>query len=124
MEQNERCKMRVYGSSFRGYPCERKAWKDGYCKQHHPDSVKARHEKRQAKWQAEFDAKRAARKAAEDAAAKQKALAEVAPVLAEALLKAYDAMREPHGEWQDVKINQALPVARAALHAFEKAKGE
>lgn len=46
---NERCKESVYPSdrdgSFYPHQCERKAWKDGYCKQHHPDSVKERNEK-------------------------------------------------------------------------------
>ncbi len=28
--------------SFHKYQCTRKPWKDGFCKQHHPDSVKAR----------------------------------------------------------------------------------
>ena len=37
--------------------CSRPASKDGYCKQHHPDAVKAR----QAAAQAKFDAKVAAR---------------------------------------------------------------
>lgn len=27
------------------YQCSRKIWKDGYCKQHHPESVKKRQEK-------------------------------------------------------------------------------
>ena len=36
------------------YRCSRKIWKDGYCKQHHPDTVAERNRKadirREAKW--------------------------------------------------------------------------
>lgn len=41
MNDETRCKERVY-SHWRSRQCHRKAWKDGYCKQHHPDTVKAR----------------------------------------------------------------------------------
>jgi len=45
----ERCKSRVWPSgSMRDYPCSRNAWKDGFCKQHHPDTVKARREKQES----------------------------------------------------------------------------
>ncbi len=33
--------------------CSFKAWKDGYCKIHHPDSVKARQEKQRLKYEEE-----------------------------------------------------------------------
>jgi hypothetical protein len=44
--QVEMCNARVsppgiYGS-FQRYQCKLTAWKDGFCKQHHPDSVKER----------------------------------------------------------------------------------
>lgn len=43
---NGKCKENVSDhTGFYFYPCSRKAWKDGYCKQHHPESVKARQEK-------------------------------------------------------------------------------
>lgn len=32
------CKQTVW-DDFQDYQCSRKAWKDGYCKQHHPDIV-------------------------------------------------------------------------------------
>ncbi len=39
------------------WPCESEAWKDGYCKTHHPDSKKKAEQKRQEtlekKWAAE-----------------------------------------------------------------------
>jgi hypothetical protein len=44
-----RCKKRVFPSgtygAFNGYQCHNKPWKDGYCKVHHPETVKARQEK-------------------------------------------------------------------------------
>lgn len=33
--------------------CSRKPWLDGYCKQHHPDKVKARDADRKARWDRE-----------------------------------------------------------------------
>ena len=44
------CKEQVF-RDWHNYPCSRKAWKDGYCKQHHPDSVKARDAERTRKWE-------------------------------------------------------------------------
>ena len=45
---NERCKETVYPNekygAFHGHQCTRKAVKDGYCKIHHPDSVRKRQE--------------------------------------------------------------------------------
>ena len=42
-EVTEMCTQTVTSpSGWNHYPCSRKAWKDGFCKQHHPDSVKAR----------------------------------------------------------------------------------
>ena len=39
------CKKRVMpNGSYRTRQCSRKAVKDGYCKQHHPDTIKARQE--------------------------------------------------------------------------------
>jgi hypothetical protein len=41
-----RCKEKVYGrkryDQFYGHQCQKKIWKDGFCKQHHPDSIKER----------------------------------------------------------------------------------
>lgn len=51
----ERCKEDVMPTT--GFPrphrCHFKAWKDGYCKIHHPDSVKVREEKQRARYEAE-----------------------------------------------------------------------
>ena len=35
------CRAKVQ-SGFHRYACSRKAWRDGYCKQHHPESVAKR----------------------------------------------------------------------------------
>lgn len=47
------CKESVW-QGMASYRCSRKAWKDGYCKQHHPDSVAERDRKaelrREEKW--------------------------------------------------------------------------
>jgi hypothetical protein len=49
----ERCKETIWQGMAR-YQCSRKAWKDSYCKQHHPDTVAERNRKtnlrREAKW--------------------------------------------------------------------------
>ena len=45
---NNGCSKTVYtGSWGRGQKCSRKAVKDGFCKQHHPDTVEARRKKSQ-----------------------------------------------------------------------------
>ncbi len=54
-----RCKEKVSPpdrwGSFHRHQCSRKVWRDGYCKQHHPDSVSARQElafkKDREKWE-------------------------------------------------------------------------
>ena len=52
---SDRCKETVFrqGGSFRGGRCSRKAVKDGYCKQHHPDTVAQRTAETKARWKAE-----------------------------------------------------------------------
>jgi hypothetical protein len=49
-----RCKKMMW-SVYREYQCSRKAWKDGYCKQHHPEEVKIKREKRQEAWNAKWE---------------------------------------------------------------------
>ena len=48
-----RCKEKVWERSGwpRAYQCNRKAVKDGYCKQHHPDAVKEREDKSQQRYE-------------------------------------------------------------------------
>jgi len=45
----EKCKENVM-HGFHLYSCSRKPWKDGFCKQHHPETVKARDEERTRKY--------------------------------------------------------------------------
>jgi len=49
---NERlCKKQVFvQGGWRTRQCSRRIWKDGYCKQHHPDSVKKREQEKEARW--------------------------------------------------------------------------
>lgn len=50
----ERCKQEVSGTGtwgvFHRHQCNRRAVKDGYCKQHHPDSVKKRQEESEERY--------------------------------------------------------------------------
>jgi Zn-dependent M32 family carboxypeptidase len=54
-----KCKEKVYPSerwgSFHGHQCHKNIWKDGYCKQHHPDTVEARHEAREKVWKQKIE---------------------------------------------------------------------
>lgn len=49
----EQCKEMVF-RDYHSYRCSRKAVQDGYCRQHHPDVVKARADAAQAKWDAKW----------------------------------------------------------------------
>ena len=48
---SDKCKETVFrqGGSFGGNRCSRKAVKDGFCKQHHPDAVAKRRDERMAR---------------------------------------------------------------------------
>jgi len=51
---DEQCKANVVkydGLARYAYQCTRKAVKDGFCKQHHPDTAKERAAKNHAKWE-------------------------------------------------------------------------
>ena len=50
MDKQEQCQARVW-KGFDYKRCTRKAWNDGFCKQHHPDTVKVRKEKSYATWE-------------------------------------------------------------------------
>ncbi len=55
------CKKSVYvasGNWGHSHQCSRKAKVDGYCKQHHPDSEKAREEDRKAEWARETETRK------------------------------------------------------------------
>ena len=51
----DKCKKKVYPrgmwSSFHGHQCTKPAWKDGYCKIHHPENVERRQEKSNKRWE-------------------------------------------------------------------------
>ena len=49
MSDEERCKKQVW-HTWHSRRCTRKAWKDGFCKQHHPETVAARNEAQRQKW--------------------------------------------------------------------------
>jgi len=46
-----RCSQEVM-KGFHFHQCSRSAWKDGYCKQHHPDTIEERRRIVEEKWQA------------------------------------------------------------------------
>ena len=50
-----RCKEQVW-NGYTIHLCLRKDWKDGFCKQHHPDSVKKRREDADARYKAKLAA--------------------------------------------------------------------
>lgn len=51
----ERCLEKVFPNEpwggFHPYQCHKTVWKDGFCKIHHPDSVKMREEKSRRRWE-------------------------------------------------------------------------
>lgn len=51
MDTQEKCQKRLYRGTYYASPCKRNAWKDGYCKIHHPESVAARRAKSEARWE-------------------------------------------------------------------------
>lgn len=59
--KDDQCK-----ASGNDHQCTRKPWRDGWCKTHHPDTIKAKDDARQAKWDAQRKAWDAQRKAEQD----------------------------------------------------------
>ncbi len=58
LAEKEKCKEKIFrGAGHGSSQCSRNAVKDGYCKQHHPDNVKARREANEAKWKKEHEMK-------------------------------------------------------------------
>ena len=55
MSDTEKCKEKVW-NKFYHHQCTKKVWKDGYCKIHHPESVKAREEKSNLRYKQKMDA--------------------------------------------------------------------
>ena len=53
MDEKENCKELIYDKlRWRSFPCSRYAVKDGFCKQHHPGTVKKRQEEISKRWEA------------------------------------------------------------------------
>ena len=48
---DSKCKESVMWDSWHSRQCTRKIWKDGFCKQHHPETVKERQKESQRKWE-------------------------------------------------------------------------
>lgn len=57
----EQCKEMIW-KDFHNYQCSRKPWRDGYCKQHHPDTVEQRKAESMERWQAKNEIWREARR--------------------------------------------------------------
>lgn len=49
--EKEQCKTQVW-DGFHHHQCSRTAWKDGYCKQHHPETIKTRDLARKERYEA------------------------------------------------------------------------
>ena len=50
--EKEKCKKIISDpTGWHHYKCSRNAWKDGYCKQHHPDTVKVREQAKRERWE-------------------------------------------------------------------------
>lgn len=50
----ERCKKQFF-KNWSNYQCQNNAWKDGFCKIHHPDTVKARRDKSAKRWEEKWE---------------------------------------------------------------------
>jgi hypothetical protein len=118
----------MVGNVFARYTCGRTAkyehlgkW---YCKTHHPPTVWAKREARSVEWNKQFAARQLAIKeaqAAKDEAARRAALY---PELLEALRMFVNCALPVPGagtHWTEGWLDQALPIARAAI---AKAEGE
>ena len=59
----KKCKETVYPKEqwgiFHGYQCTRNIWRDGYCRQHHPDTKTARDEARRKAWDEKWEQRKA-----------------------------------------------------------------
>jgi len=62
VKKKERCKEKVHPNdrwgSFHPRQCHAKIWKHGYCKIHHPDTVRIRQEAKEKRWEEEKEKRR------------------------------------------------------------------
>jgi hypothetical protein len=109
-----RCMESVYpaGRSFIPYQCQKKIWKDGFCKQHHPDTIKAKNDAREQKYQEERERDR-----------KKWALQSAAPDMLAALTGVQSAFPDLD-QFQDKNGYSLAPLAQIIKDAISKAKGE
>ncbi len=105
--KQEQCKGRVpYGTWGRERQCSRKAKKDGYCTQHHPETIKKKDAASRRKFDAEFAERRAAMDKAKRIADADAALFdEVEALFADSVIKPSNPLTldTPHhpDEWLD-----------------------
>ena len=92
---SEQCKEGVWRDWSSG-KCARKAVKDGYCKQHHPDAVKERQEKSSARWEEKFNNSDSAklRRALDTIEAQKAEIAELVELLKECISRRMDGELE------------------------------
>lgn len=62
----DRCQKKIYAGFYHPSRCSRRAIKDGWCKQHHPETIAARHKARNEKFERKWNA-RIQRQKAKDA---------------------------------------------------------
>jgi len=95
---------------FHGYQCTRKAWKDGFCKTHHPESVKARQEKSDAHFKEKWH---------NSSHAQLHRTMDTLKATREALKDAIEWIEATHEEtdrpWDDVKGEWKIPKWKATL---------
>ena len=131
------CKEQVWhqsGQWGRQHRCTRKAWKDGYCKQHHPDSVKERNKKsiekyrKQQEYRLEHSPQALIEKANKENAALRTKLQQ-AEEERDRAMRAADGARERATRWQETAEceadglehwKSACESSKAALAAKEK----
>jgi len=99
---DERCKKTVTTDTFRGRKCSRKPWKDGYCKQHHPETAA----KKQEEYRKRFDERMLKLRAAGDVSKWRTAVVEAACNFIE-------------GEPQVLLLKHAVNAYRAAQKALD-----
>lgn len=99
------CKEKVW-SGWDFYQCSRKIWKDGYCKQHHPDSVKERRRKADERYAAKQGAIKVENKEEKmEKAAKMANSTRGQYIISQALCIAIDELKkvpEPHTKHPDI----------------------
>jgi hypothetical protein len=100
---DERCKKRIYRGDFHESGCLRRAWKDGFCRQHHPATEAARRDE----WRRKFDAGTASAK-------KRNAIENAERAVIEAAEKWRDADNPGNRRLDAFALQVAIDVLRKA----------